>query len=211
EAILQIRGAGLLGEDDIDRISDEVASLMENYSDEKRAFISNFKRLKEGADFYFGSAKIARKVSHVLKRNYGGELLESAKLVGKTKSGKNEYRITIVLRLPKFKVNDVIEVDKRAIQVINFGRSKLTGFDLKTRSRISFPLAKIKDARIIAGKDDKRRGVISDVTPNRIQIIDMETYKTFYIPWTKKGLKAGEEVEFIMNGDVHMLRLSDEV
>ncbi|MFQ5975437.1 MAG: NMD3-related protein, partial [Candidatus Hydrothermarchaeales archaeon] len=127
EAILQLRSAGLLAEDEVDRISNEVTVLMENYSGEKRAFISNFKRLKEGADFYFGSAKIAKKVSKVLKRNYGGELLESAKLVGKTRSGQNEYRVTIVLRLPKFKVNDVIGVDKRIIQVINLRGSKMTG------------------------------------------------------------------------------------
>ncbi|MEE8359151.1 MAG: NMD3-related protein [Candidatus Hydrothermarchaeales archaeon] len=210
EAILQIRGAGLLSEEEVEKLSDAVTSLMESYSGKKRAFISNFKRVKGGADFYIGSAKIARKISHVLKRKYGGELLESAKLVGKTRDGRNEYRITIVFRLPKFKVNDIIEANNRIIQILNLGKNKLTGFNLKTRSKTSFPLAKIKDARIIAAENEIRKGVVSDVTPDKIQIIDMADYKTFYLSWAKKGLKAGAEVKFIRNDEIHLLMLRDE-
>ncbi len=211
EAILQIRGAVLLSEADVEKLSDAVTSLMENYSGEKRAFISNVKRVKGGADFYIGSAKIARKISHVLKRRYGGELLESAKLVGKTKDGRNEYRITIVFRLPKFKVKDIIEANNRIIQILNLGKNKLTGFDLKNRSKTSFPLAKIKDAQIIAAENEIRKGVVSDVAPGKIQIIDMADYKTFYLSWTKKGLNAGADVEFIKNDEIHLLMLRDEV
>lgn len=210
EAILQIRSAGKMVENDIETISNDVASLIEEYSNEKRAFISKIDRTRGGVDFYFGSTKIARKIANTLKKREGGTLDESPKLVGKTKSGKNEYRITIILRFPKFKTNDIIEVDNRIIQVTRLRGNKITGFDLENRSKTSFPLAKIKNAKMIGGKEDLKTGIVSEITPDNTQIIDMETYKPFYISLKKSELKVGEEVEFVRHKGVHLLKLKNE-
>ncbi len=130
--------------------------------------------------------------------------------MGKTKSGKNEYRITIILRFPKFKTNDIIEVDNRIIQVTRIIGKKLTGFDLESRNKTSFPLAKIKNAKMIRGKDDLKTGIVSEITPDNIQIIDMETYKPFYISLKKTELKVGEEEEFVRHNGIHLLKLNNE-
>ncbi|MFQ6137057.1 MAG: 60S ribosomal export protein NMD3 [Candidatus Hydrothermarchaeales archaeon] len=210
EAILQIRGSDSVDEDEIEKISAEIGTLMENFSSEKGTFISDFKRFTGGADLYFGSAKIARKISHILKEEYGAEVSESPKLVGKSRSGKDEYRITIVLRLPKFREDDIIEFRDHIIQVESVRGSKLIGFDLERRNKVSYPLSKIKDAKLMARRGDIARGMVSEVTPERVQIIDMETYETFYLFDFKQKLKVEEEVEIFRDGNIYLLKLPNE-
>ncbi len=99
EAIVQLRGPAPLGEaerEKFDRfVSERVAK-----SGDRRAFIARIEDLHEGLDFYLGSAKLARKVARALRGKYGGTITESAKLFGK-KEGKELYRVTIAVRLPK--------------------------------------------------------------------------------------------------------------
>jgi len=99
EAVLQVRGEDGLNKEVKKNVSELIAdSLGSSYG--KRAFVSKVEELKEGVDFYFGSAKLARKVSKVFKDKFGATVTESPKLVGR-KNGKDLYRSNIAVRIPK--------------------------------------------------------------------------------------------------------------
>ncbi len=99
EAILQLRGDALSDENkrrEVRRFVLERAAKGE----ERRAFVARIEEPKEGLDFYLGSAKVARKLARALQQKFGGTTTESAKLFGK-REGKEIYRVTIAVRLPK--------------------------------------------------------------------------------------------------------------
>lgn len=99
EAILQIRGENDISEEKLS----EVYRDLENYVVEKRgrdrtAFVAKVERKHGGLDLYLGSKDLARNMAKLLKSNYGGEIAESAELVGRTRNGRDKYRITVVVR-----------------------------------------------------------------------------------------------------------------
>jgi nonsense-mediated mRNA decay protein 3 len=103
EAVIQIRGPGGAGVDPgiLEKIKEAIDLMVDGYGQEDpRGFITDIKELKEGVDYYLGSKKMARKIVRNLKTSYGGEMKETASLVGQ-RDGKGLYRSTILLRLPK--------------------------------------------------------------------------------------------------------------
>jgi len=87
EAILQIRGSY-----DKDEIYDIIEKNLQN------SFISKTKELKEGVDFYMGSQKVAKRIARILKNKYNAEVIVSPTLVGRSKEGKDLYRLNISVR-----------------------------------------------------------------------------------------------------------------
>lgn len=97
EAKLQIRGnfSGVI----LEHVERQAANIRKR---DKKAFIRH-ELLKEGVDFYFGSKSAARKIATSLRKNFGAELKETFKVVGR-KDGKDIKRIFIAVRFKgKFK------------------------------------------------------------------------------------------------------------
>lgn len=101
EAILQVRGEEKLSDE---RISEIFRSLEGQFGTNKGRsrdeFVSKVKRKHGGLDLYASSAKLARDMARFLKREYGAEMSESAELVGQTEDGEENYRVTVLARLP---------------------------------------------------------------------------------------------------------------
>ncbi len=104
ESILQVRSEDALSTAERKEIESLVNKSISSLAQKDgKAFLSDFKAMKEGMDFYIGSTKVARKLAEVLREKFGGKISESPKLFGRSKSGKDLYRVTIALRLPKFR------------------------------------------------------------------------------------------------------------
>ncbi|MBI5253981.1 MAG: hypothetical protein HY930_06280, partial [Euryarchaeota archaeon] len=102
ESILQLRSEDALGSAKREEIESLVNTAISSLAQkDRKAFLSDFKTMKEGMDFYIGSTKVARKLAEMLRGKFGGGISESPKLFGRSKSGKDLYRVTIALRLPK--------------------------------------------------------------------------------------------------------------
>ncbi|KXA95151.1 hypothetical protein AKJ65_02500 [candidate division MSBL1 archaeon SCGC-AAA259E19] len=101
EAILQVRGREEISEEKISEIfrslEEEVGAGQSRSRDE---FVSKVKRKHGGLDLYVSSAKLARDLARFLKREYGAEMSESAELIGQTEDGEENYRVTVVARMP---------------------------------------------------------------------------------------------------------------
>lgn len=102
EAVLQVRGEEGIDRDQMKRISGIVEESLRIRHD-KRAFVSKVEERKEGIDYYLGSVKAARRIARVIKEKFGGRVSESPKLVGR-KDGKDLYRVSIAVRLPKRRI-----------------------------------------------------------------------------------------------------------
>lgn len=130
--IVQIRADDRIPTDDELAIAEKVAhsSLIEP------DFISKEVLLKEGLDIYVSSMECGRMISNAIVRRFGGSYSKSQKLYGR-KDGRSVYRISFSVRMPGFRVGDVLEVrDKRiSVEKLVEGRG-LEGVDIDTDERL---------------------------------------------------------------------------
>lgn len=147
EAVLQVRGRG---QDKVKNIA--IEHLEGLRSKDPGAFVSDLKNLKTGVDLYIGSLRAARKVASFLAERHGGLLKESPKLVGRSRNGKDLYRVNISLRLPRFGVDDVLRVGKKKLQVGEFKGNKVIVRDIESRERRAVPLKSLNKAVVLRRK-----------------------------------------------------------
>ncbi|MBU2560274.1 hypothetical protein KKA03_05205 [archaeon] len=200
EAILQLRGPPAL-------VKSGAPTLLEKLTDEQRLHITSIKNLKEWTDVYFASTPVAKKSSRQILEKFGGTLKETAHLHTMDKSGKNVYRVTILLRLPEFAKGDVIMLEKKAYQVLGSGGAKVSLFDLEKRIRHSTTFKSMEKVERLKG--ETITAVVLEAIKGRIQLMEQKNYKTmdFYFDIQ---LKPTDEVKIFKNERVFLLKTDAE-
>ncbi|MEM2889804.1 MAG: 60S ribosomal export protein NMD3 [Candidatus Hadarchaeum sp.] len=61
-------------------------------------FIADFKEQHGGLDYYLSSVGLGRRIAAMLKERFGATVIESAKLIGRTKDGRKKYHVSILAR-----------------------------------------------------------------------------------------------------------------
>ncbi len=165
----------------IKKIASEIVNNGYDRGDEK-SFITDIKEFEKGLDLYLGSEKIAKQICKSVRSRYGGDLLDSAKLVGE-KDGKKNYRITHSLRFSKFLRGDIISYEGNIIQIKKI-RKKITGRDLSTGKTIMLEDHKDKLRRMkkVGSIKESAETDLIAVAGNEIQVIDPETDEIVTIP-----------------------------
>lgn len=103
----------------------------------KRAFIAKEERVVNGIDLYLSSQKFLQILGKMLQNKFGGELKISRKLFTVHRiTSKRVYRVTVLFRLPKFKVGDIVKTRGRLIKVKSLGK-KVFGIDIETGKKIT--------------------------------------------------------------------------
>lgn len=195
EAILQVRGEEKLDDDFLGEIDNYVRELLDSMKDEKNAFISDFKLLKGGLDYYMGSNRIAAKISIQLINRYGGAMGESPKLVGR-KEGRDMYRVSYSVRISALREGDIFVYNKRLFQAVRIMGKRLRVFGLVERKFSSIDIKDFDKNSIRARKKDYFKGMVLESIPGRVQMMDSKEYKTFYLD-TNLPLKVQEEYDII--------------
>ncbi len=182
EAIVQIRATDRNPEDNekkrCEEIADDVLKRMRLKGD-RMAFISNTSEVKEGIDLYIGSANAARHICKEVNSQLGGRFSESETLQGR-KDGKDMYRVTFSLRLPKFMKSDIIEYKDKIIEIRKFGK-KVTGTDIQTGARFTADPHEVDDAKLISKKKDLPITTLVAIENDDLMVLDPDTYETVTI------------------------------
>lgn len=186
EAILQIRAdERQLSEAEEKEISDIATEMtLSQYETDTKAFVTDVGTDRYGMDFYVGSEHLARAIATELQSRYLAERKENYKLVGQEKGGKDKYRVTILIRLPRFTTGDFVKVSGNPCQVISMGRGGLTCFDLKTRTRftINQKSAKWRTLEFFADQSEKQSFmIVTHVYEQPVQLMDSSTYETLEV------------------------------
>jgi nonsense-mediated mRNA decay protein 3 len=106
-------------------------------------FTAKEARVKGGFDLFLSSQKIMQVIAKNLQKRFGGEIKISKKLYGiDRQTSKNIYRVTVLFRLPKFKVGDVVKAGNRLVKITKMG-SKVFGIDTEKGKKLSFDYSKI--------------------------------------------------------------------
>ena len=98
----------------------------------RQVYIGREVRLENGYDFYLTSNRYMRTLGRKLQKRFGGQLVESPKVFTRDRqTSKDVFRLSVLLRLPKFHKGDVIKYKGMDIKVKAVGK-KVFGVDVKT-------------------------------------------------------------------------------
>lgn len=96
---------------------------------ERLSFITRIDNTRDGTDIVVSSHSIGDAISRQIVTEMGGKITRHPKLVGE-RDGRKLYRITVLLRLPRFRKGDVIAHKKRYYEVRSTESGILRVFDL---------------------------------------------------------------------------------
>jgi nonsense-mediated mRNA decay protein 3 len=114
------------------RIAEEMEETLQE-GGERLSFISKMIDSRDGLDITVGSQKIGQEISNTIVARLGGRWSTHPKLVGE-KAGRQIFRITYSVRLPRFVRGDVIGFGKRYGEVQQMEGQSIRYTDLSTGS-----------------------------------------------------------------------------
>lgn len=136
EGVVQVRASGRACTPHEKRIALGIASAVESSLQETGDTLSYILRTDEAhgsLDIVVGTQSLGRLIASRIVERMGGSYGTHPKLVGE-KNGIPIYRITYIVRLPRFQKGDVIESGGRYSEVREAGAKRVTLFDLDTGS-----------------------------------------------------------------------------
>ena len=132
EGIVQVRADGRLPSTFELQMSAGIAQQVEDSlqaGGERLSFIVDMNETREGLDITVGSQHIGTLISQGIIAQLGGRFTTHPKLVGE-KNGRQLYRITYSVRLPRFQKQDVVLSHGRYFEVVRVESNHLKVLDL---------------------------------------------------------------------------------
>lgn len=205
EAILQIRADGRdVTEEEEEEILAIVTRIAANeYGRDSKAYATEKDRTRKGFDLELGSEHMCRLVADQVQYVYLAERKENYKLTGQDKGGKRKYRVTILVRLPRWSVGDFVKVGDRPCQVVYVRRGSLTCHDLASSERFTIT-PKSSSWRLLtyaAPESEKRQyQVLSRSYGQPAQLMDAKTFQITEVDQDKldPDLSPGETAFFVI-------------
>lgn len=169
---------------------------------DRLAFITEKIRSKEGLDLYIGSVNFGRHVCKAITEELGGTYNESPSLFTQ-KDGREIYRITFSVRLPKFMPGAIINTGTKKIIVKHMGK-KLTGIDLTDSSRFIAAENQIESAKQVGHIKDAVYAVLVAEDEQELIILDPVTFRTV-------NVKKPPEFLTPENEEIPVIRIEEEL
>jgi nonsense-mediated mRNA decay protein 3 len=166
---------------------------------ERLSFIADTNETREGLDITVGSQHIGTLISQGIIAQLGGRYTTHPKLVGE-KNGRQLYRITYSVRLPRFQKQDVVFSRGRYLQVIRVESGHVRALDLA--DGISKSVREEDIERLVGNLRDAGNALVAFADSHIMGILDPETCQTKELkkkPWLK--VTAGDHVQVLRDGD----------
>jgi len=202
EGIVQVRAEGRLPSTFELQMSAGIAQQVEDSlqaGGERLSFIADSNETREGLDITVGSQHIGTLISQGIIAQLGGRYTTHPKLVGE-KNGRQLYRITYSVRLPRFQKQDVILSRGRYLQVIRVESGHIRALDLA--DGISKSVREEDIERLVGNLRDAVAALVAFADSHIMGILDPETCQTKElrkIPWL--DVTAGDHVQVLRDGD----------
>lgn len=172
----------------------EVISYIEKkIQEDDEVLVTKATDVRGGIDFQVTNQQFLSIFVHELRKRFGGEVKIDAKLhTYDAQRSKKVYRLTALLRLPKFGRGDIIETGKRLMRVTRMG-STVHGFDLRRRKPTATPCP--KEGTYIL--HEPIQTVVSSTRPN-LTVIDPDDYQE--LPLAHQApVEPGQKVKIIVD------------
>ena len=206
EAILQLRGSGKDMEKDVrdammNRVLDKVEAAAVN---NRQMFISKVQEMHGGLDFYMSSMSLSKAIARDLSHEFGAIVKESSTLVGK-KDGDDMYRLTHLVRLPPYKLGDVVEHQGRPYHLVQINKQGGKLLSLNDFLITSIRPMEMSSIKVLGTDKDIADAVVVARYENEIQVLNPFTYATVTLR-VPEGYKVEETVRvFSLEGELLLI------
>jgi len=205
EAVLQLRashrGLGEQVKDDMLRkVLDKVEAASTN---NRQMFVSKVQEMHGGLDFYLSSMSLSRGIARELAAEYGAEVKESSSLVG-MKEGEETYRLTHLVRLPHYKLEDIVEHQGRPYQLMALSKRGGKLLSLENFQVISVRTSDLRSLKVLGGSDNIADAVVVACYDDEVQVLHPRDYSTVSLR-IPAGLRTGDSVKVFDHEGVLLL------
>jgi len=201
EGIVQVRADGRLPSTYELQMSAGIAQQVEDSlqeGGERLSFIADMSETREGLDITVGSQHIGTLISQGITAQLGGRFTTHPKLVGE-KNGRQLYRITYSVRLPRFQKQDVVLSHGRYVEVIRIESNHLKVLDLTEGIQRSIRESDVE--RLIGNLRNTQSALVVYADSQVMGILDPETCQTKEFRKLKwLDVKAGQHVLVLRDG-----------
>lgn len=196
EATIQIR-SGTKELDD--RIRDAtvryVRDRIENMSSSNRGiFLTRVEEVQGGVDMYVSSTSLGRTLAKELGDSYGAETKESSKLIGKTEEGGDMYRMTYLVRMPEYHLNDVVIFEDTAYKLAGIGKGNGKLIRLGDFRETAIRRSQMPSLRVHTPYTKITKATVVSRSGDEIQILHPSNYSTVDIK-IPAGAEIGETAD----------------
>ncbi len=198
EAIVQLRAENRFPTADerskCKDIADNVINRLQKR--DRMTFISDIRELREGIDIYVVPTYAGEQISKAIIERFGGNFSRAAKLAGR-REGRDLYRVSFAVRLPQFRVGDIISIGDHIIDITSMGK-RIIGTNLKTGTRFNSDLGDVVGAYLLCHRSDAKTTVLTMVQDDDIQVLDPDSYEPIILSRpTFLSAKGGDEISVI--------------
>jgi len=202
EGIVQVRADGRLPSTFELQMSAGIAQQVEDSlqaGGERLSFIVDMNETREGLDITVGSQHIGTLISQGIIAQLGGRFTTHPKLVGE-KNGRQLYRITYSVRLPRFQKQDIVLSRGRYVEVVRVESNHLKVLDLTEGIQRSIREDDVE--RLVGNLRKAESALVAFADDNIMGILDPETCQTKEFRKMKwLDVKAGQHVLVLRDGD----------
>ena len=202
EGIVQVRAEGRVASNYETQVASSIAQEVEESlqaGGERLSFISDLTPNKDGIDVTVGSQHIGQLISQRIVAQLGGRYTTHPKLVGE-KNGRQLYRITYSVRLPRFQKYDVVKVKNRYLEVERVESRYVRAMDLTDGSPRSVRDDDVE--RIVGNARSPESALVAYADATTLGVMDPHTQQTIefrVLPWME--VRAGDHVSILYDGD----------
>jgi nonsense-mediated mRNA decay protein 3 len=206
EAILQIRAdQRTFTPEELERLETQVATQVNNAQKDKRSvYITDYEIKREGLDFFLSDKGVAQAIARRLQDQYGGEFKSSASNVG-MKDSRQLYRITFLVRLPRYQTGDFILYQRSPMRVRSIRGTKAHLQSLATWEDVTVDAKSLQQASPITDSVRKKEMIVVSQTSSEVQLMDPDSYKITTIPKPRKHTFSKEKTTVVRINDLDYL------
>jgi nonsense-mediated mRNA decay protein 3 len=166
---------------------------------ERLSFISDINEIHDGIDIIIGSQHIGLLISQGIIAQLGGRYTTHPKLIGE-KNGRQLFRVTYSVRLPRFQKNDVIRIRNRYYEVLHVESHHLQTIDLKDGTTKSVREDDVE--KIIGNSRNAEQGLVVYADGKNMGVLDPISSRTREYPQLKwLEVQAGDQIRLLRDGD----------
>jgi nonsense-mediated mRNA decay protein 3 len=202
EGVVQVRAEGRIPSTFELETSAQIAQQIEDSlqaGGERLSFINDMNIIHDGIDIIIGSQHIGMLICKGIVAQLGGRYTTHPKLVGE-KNGRQLYRITYSMRLPRFQKHDVILAKHRYYEIERIESQNVRVFDLRDGNGRSVRQDDVE--RIIGNARSAEQALVAFADTGLVGILDPVSCRTVELPlpgWL--DVHAGDHVNILRDAD----------
>ena len=180
EATLQIRSGKKELDDEIrDDTVRYVRERIENMSSVNRQiFLTKVEEVPGGVDMLLSSISLGKALAKELSDAYGAETKESSKLIGKNDDGSDMYRMTYLVRMPEYHLNDVVMFEDKAYKLSSITKDNAKLTELGNFRVTSIRRSQMPSLKVHTRSEELMKATVVSRSKGEIQILHPRNYST---------------------------------